>query len=273
MDKAKARLSRNCDNHFLSSDEDLMLLFRYGVFRVVTLLRAVLNKTALKIIFFVSSLAFYLTVFAMPNKTLNSSIAELEVGTGGKIGIYVINTANNKTFHYRENERFPMGCTSKVMGVAAILKKNMQQPDLLQKRVNYTKADLTNWSPVTAKHLHFGMTIEALCAAAISYSDNTAMNLLVKELGGLKEINSFAYATGNTTFRQDHGWPEEAMSGSEGNLDDSSTPKDMAESLERLVLSKVLGEAQRQLLVNWLQLNTTGNHRHIVLLANGDQVI
>lgn len=208
-----------------------------------------------------SSLVFCLTALAMPNKTLNSSIAELEVNTGGKIGIYAINTANNMTLHYRGYERFPMGCTSKVMGVAAILKKSMQQPDLLQKRVNYTKADLTNWSPVTAKHLSDGMTIEALCAAAISHSDNTAMNLLVKELGGLKEINSFAQAIGNTTFRQDHGWPEEAKSGGDGNLDDSSTPKDMAESLEKLALGKVLGEAQQKLLVDWLQQNATGNHR------------
>lgn len=208
-----------------------------------------------------SSLAFCLTVFAIPNKALDYSIAELEVITGGKIGIYVINTANNMTFHYRGDERFPMGCTSKVMGVAAILKKSTQQPNLLQKRVNYTKTDLTNWSPVTAKHLHGGMTIEALCAAAISYSDNTAMNLLVKELGGLKEINSFAYAIGNTTFRQDHGWPQEAMSGGEGNLDDSSTPKDMAKNLEKLTLGTVLGEAQQKLLVDWLQHNTTGNHR------------
>lgn len=205
---------------------------------------------------------FSVSAFAMtPNKTLNHSIAALEVSSGGKIGVSAINTADNMTFHYRGDERFPMGCTSKVMGVAAILKKSMQQPDLLQKRVNYTKADLTNWSPVTEKHLHDGMTIEALCAAAISYSDNTAMNLLVKELAGLKEINSFAHAIGNTTFRQDHGWPEEAMSGGEGNLNDSSTPKDMAESLEKLALGKVLGEAQRQLLVNWLQHNTTGNHR------------
>ncbi|MBA2653254.1 MAG: serine hydrolase [Tatlockia sp.] len=32
------------------------------------------------------------------------------------------------------------------------------------------------------------MTVEQLCAASISYSDNTAMNLLVKKMGGLDQM-------------------------------------------------------------------------------------
>ncbi|WP_156812648.1 serine hydrolase [Legionella tunisiensis] len=55
--------------------------------------------------------------------SIEEKLAKLEAASGGRIGIYAINTANGKQVHYRADERFPMGCTSKVMGVAAILKK------------------------------------------------------------------------------------------------------------------------------------------------------
>ncbi|QBR82928.1 class A beta-lactamase [Legionella israelensis] len=192
---------------------------------------------------------------------LKKKLAELESQSGGRIGLYAINTADNSYIQYRANERFPTGCTSKVMGVAAVLQKSMSEPLLLQKKLFYKQEELTNWNPVTEKHLRDGMTVEALCAAAISYSDNTAMNLLVKQLGGVQVMNIFARSIGDTVFRQDHGWSQEAMSGGLDNVNDSSTPKAMAKSLQRLALGHILAESQRQLLISWLQQNTTGEAR------------
>lgn len=192
---------------------------------------------------------------------IQEKLAKLEASSGGKIGIYAINTANGQKIHYRANQRFPMGCTSKVMGVAAILKKSMSDPTLLSQRISYTKKDLTNWAPIAEKHLNTGMTVAELCAASISYSDNTAMNLLVKKLGGLEKINDFARSIHNDTFRQDNGWPEEAMSGGPNNVYDSSTPKAMAQSLQQLALNNVLAKPQHELLLSWLKSNTTGDKR------------
>ena len=193
--------------------------------------------------------------------SIQKKLATLETATGGRIGIYAIDTANGQHLQYRGNERFPMGCTSKVIGVAAILGKSMSDESFLSQKVRYTKEDLANWSPITGKHLKSGMTIAELCAASISYSDNTAMNLLVKKLGGLKPINDFARTIHNDTFRQDNGWPEEAYSGGQGNLNDSATPKDMAKSLQTLAFTDRLAKSQRKLLMSWLQANTTGNFR------------
>lgn len=44
------------------------------------------------------------------------------------------------------------------------------------------------------------MTVAELSAAAISYSDNTAMNLLVKKLGSLQEMNAFARSMNDHFF-------------------------------------------------------------------------
>lgn len=152
-----------------------------------------------------------------------------------------------------------MQCTSKVIGVAAILKKSMGDNQLLQKRIFYKKNDLTDWAPITTKHLSNGMTVAELCGAAISYSDNTAMNLLARILGGPSGLNAFARSIGDTHFKLDHWWPREALS-SPQSLNDSSTPLAMNESLRKVVDGNVLQKQKREMLITWLKENT-GNHR------------
>ena len=223
-------------------------------------------KQILSLIIASSFLILNLSSFAAVQKTtpsisIQKQLAELEASSKGRIGVYVINTADNTYLGYRANERFPTGCTSKVIGVATILSQSMNDSALLSQKINYSKKDLTNWNPITEKHLSSGMTVEQLCAASISYSDNTAMNLLVKKMGGLKQMTIFARSIGNTSFRQDSGWPEEAYSGGKNNLNDTSTPKDMAKSLQKLAFTKILAKPQREMLISWLKANTTGKHR------------
>src|SRR5690348_10840434 len=104
-----------------------------------------------------------------------NKLKNLESNTEGRLGIFAINTENGHIIEYRADETFPMGCTSKVMGVSAVLRKSMTNPSLLSTKLKYSKADLESWSPVTEKYVSEGMTIQDLCAASISFSDNTAM--------------------------------------------------------------------------------------------------
>jgi beta-lactamase class A len=148
-----------------------------------------------------------------------------------------------------------------VIGVSAVLKKSMTDPSLLSTKVKYSKEDLENWSPVTEKYVSEGMTIQELCAASISFSDNTAMNLLLKPLGGVQGMNDFARSIEDPSFRQDNDWPAEAFSGGVNNLKDSSTPKAMVESLRKLTIGKILDKPQSDLLITWLRDTNTGNPR------------
>ncbi len=190
---------------------------------------------------------------------VQKELERLESSSNGRIGVAAINTANNEVIQYRAKERFPMGCTSKVIGVAAILKQSTVESSLLQKKVMYKKSDLVAWSPTTRNHLTDGLTVSQLCAAAIIQSDNTAMNLLVKQLGGLKTINNFANSIGNKTFRQDRGWPDEANV--IGDVLDTSTPLDMMNSLQQLTLGNLLPSLQREQLQQWLKNSVTGYYR------------
>ena len=204
--------------------------------------------------------ALSLLVLSWPvSAEINQELASLESSTGGRIGISAINTGNNMRIQYRADERFPMGCTSKVIGVSAILQQSMNNNQLLQERVKYKKQDILSWAPITSQHLDQGMTVSELCAAAISYSDNTAMNLLTKRLGGPQGLNHFARTIGDKEFKLDHWWPDEAESGPDGK--DSTTPAAMEKSLQSLALGKILAPAQRELLQTWLIENTTGNAR------------
>jgi beta-lactamase class A len=207
------------------------------------------------------SFIFVSTQCVAESTPFQNKLQALEANTDGRIGISIVDTNNQFHLGYRALERFPTGCTAKLIGVAALLKKSMHNPSLLNKRIYYSKKQLTNWTPITEKHVTTGMTLKELASAAISYSDNTAMNLVVKELGGLKQMNDFAKYIHNKSFRQDHGWPEEALSGGKNNIFDSATPADMQQSLLDLCLGNALANTQRQALLSWMKNTKTGDAR------------
>lgn len=194
------------------------------------------------------------------SNSTQQSLAQLEASFQGKLGVSALDTNDNALIQYRANQRFPMGCTSKVMGIAAVLQKSMTNPQYLQEKIVYTQKDLQDWAPITKQYVNQGMTIEQLCAAAISYSDNTAMALLAKQVGGPKGITVFARSIGDNAFKLDHSWPDEAY-GNLFNGTDSSTPAAMTISLQKLVLGNVLAPTQRELLKTWMIENTTGDAR------------
>ena len=101
----------------------------------------------------------------------------------------------------------------------------------------------------------------------LSYKDNPAINLIMKKLGGPKSVTTFAHSIGNETFNVEH---------YEGNLNsnprdkrDTSTPKDMATSLQKLTLNNILRGSQRKQLIMWMRNNTTGYKRIRAGVPNG----
>lgn len=189
--------------------------------------------------------------------TIKQKLAELEKSTGGRLGVALINTADNAQIVYRGAERFPMCSTSKVMAASAILKQSETKKDLLNQRVEIKKSDLVNYNPIAEKHLDTGMTLGELSAAALQYSDNTAMNKLIAELGGPAGVTKFARSIGDSTFRLDRTEPT-LNTAIPGDKRDTTSPLAMAKSLQNLALGKALGEPQRAQLVEWLKGNTTG---------------
>ena len=193
------------------------------------------------------------------NATISAQaqFAKLERTLAGRLGVFALNTANGKQLSYHADEYFPMCSTFKVILASAILKRSTQIDGLMQQRIKYQQSDLVTYSPITERHLEDGMTVAALCAAAIQYSDNTASNLLMKILGGPGAVTTFARSIGDRQFRLDR-WETALNSSIPGDRRDTSTPNAMALSLQRLAYGDALEPRLQLQLRVWLQGNTTG---------------
>lgn len=114
--------------------------------------------------------------------TGNQSFAKLEKEYDAKLGIYALDTGTNQTVAYHSDDRFAFASTSKSLAVGALLRKNSLEA--LDQKITYTHEDLSNYNPITEKHVDTGMTLKELADASVRYSDSTAHNLILKQLGG-----------------------------------------------------------------------------------------
>jgi beta-lactamase class A len=177
-----------------------------------------------------------------------------------RLGVYAVNVHTGQTLSYREDEPFPVMSTFKTYAAAALLRLHPLEEDFFGTVVSYTEDDLVANSPVTSTRVATGMTVAELCEAAITRSDNTAANLLLRLLGGPEAITAFARDIKDMRTRLDR-WETELNSAIPGDSRDTTTPAAIGEGYRSLVLGDVLGEPEREQLTNWLLANTTGGER------------
>ncbi|MCF6752110.1 class A beta-lactamase [Pseudomonas stutzeri] len=188
---------------------------------------------------------------------LTQRFAELEKQLDARLGVAIIDSQSGRQWLHRADERFPLCSTFKLLAGAAVLRRVDAGADSLQTRIRYTADDLVTYSPVTERHVDDGMTLAALCEAAITLSDNTAGNLLLRHLGGPGAIGDFARTLGDHHTRLDR-WETELNEASPGDPRDTTTPAAMAANLQRLVLGDSLSAASREQLVAWMLASQTG---------------
>ena len=185
-------------------------------------------------------------------------IAAIERRTGGRLGVAALETGGNRRIEHRAGERFPLCSTFKLLAAAAVLHRIDEKQDQLNRLVPYTATDLLEYAPVTREHVEEGgMTLSALCAAALNYSDNTAANLLVKAIGGPAALTRYARALGDEETRLDRLEPD-LNSALPGDERDTTTPAAMLGNLRTLLLGDALSPASRVQLEAWLAENKTG---------------
>jgi beta-lactamase class A len=177
---------------------------------------------------------------------------------GGRIGVAAFDTVTSQHLDYRAEERFPMCSTFKFLAAAAVLKRVDEGKEKLDRFVSYGAEDILEYAPVTKAHLkEGGMTLSALCAAAIEQSDNTAGNLLLNVIGGPAGLTNFARALGDRVTRLDRIEPE-LNSATPGDERDTTAPASISSDMQRLLLGDALSEKSRRQLDDWLKRNETG---------------
>lgn len=186
------------------------------------------------------------------------SLTDLEREYGARLGVYALATGTGATVVHRADERFALCSTFKTLAAAAVLDRHPVAG--LDRRVTCTRADLVAHSPVTEKHVGTGMSLRDLCDAAVRYSDNTAANLLLREIGGPRALTARLRGLGDRVSRLDHDEPE--LNGNPpGDPRDTTSPRAVAADYRALVLGDALPAAKRELLTDWLVRNTTGGLR------------
>nr|WP_209315568.1 MULTISPECIES: class A beta-lactamase [unclassified Haematospirillum] len=187
-------------------------------------------------------------------------LSDLEGTFDGRLGVFAFDTGSGASLAWRSEERFPVCSTFKAFLAAAILHRSTSDHGLLDRVISYPLEELVSYSPVTQQHVHSGMRVRDMCAAAIQYSDNTAANLLMRILGGPDAVTTFMRQAGDTDFRLDR-WETDLNTAIPGDLRDTSTPVAIARSLDRLLFGDVLSDMHRAVLQDWLKGNTTGASR------------
>ena len=151
-----------------------------------------------------------------------------------------------------------MCSTFKFLAAASVLKRVGEKQEQLDRFVSYDAKDVLEYAPVTEAHLKKGgMTVGALCEAAIEQSDNTAGNLLLDAIGRPAGVTNFARSLGDQVTRLDRKEPD-LNSAIPGDDRDTTTPGSMLADMTRILTGDVLSRSSRRQLEDWLQRNKTG---------------
>lgn len=193
--------------------------------------------------------------------SLQAHCQALEAKAQGRLGVSIVDTATGQQWGWREDERFMMLSSFKLLASALVLHRVDQGQESLQRRMAYPRSALIPWSPITEKHADGpGLTLGELCAATITTSDNTAGNLILESYGGPAALTAYARQLGDAVTRLDRNEPTLNRLSSDGLLDTTS-PRAMAQTMHKLLVGEALSTASRQQLRQWLLANTTGGKR------------
>jgi beta-lactamase class A len=194
-----------------------------------------------------------LSALAMP-----APFAAQERRGRGRLGVAAIALRDGRRIEQRAHERFPLASTFKLPLVMAVLARSDRGAEHLGRTVRITPADLlAAYSPVTRAHKGGTMTIAQLCAAAVSDSDNSAANLLLRTVGGPAGVTAYLRSLGDPETRLDRYEPALNTVGP-NDPRDTTTPEAMANLLARLVREPVLSAASKARLYDWMRRANTG---------------
>ena len=190
-----------------------------------------------------------------------SSLAEIELRVGGRVGVFALDTGTGRSLANRPDERFALCSTFKWVLAAAILAQTDRGRMSLSDRIAYGPDDLIDHAPITKANIAKGsMTLAALAAAAVTDSDNTAANLLLEKVGGPAAFTDFVRSLGDSVTRLDRNEP--ALNSNEaGDARDTTSPRAMVGLVNTLLCGQALAPNSRDLLLGWLRACRTGGDR------------
>ena len=186
--------------------------------------------------------------------------AELERKIGGRLGVAGLDLQTGRRVAHRAGERFPMCSTFKAMLAGAVLARVDRGQERLERRLPVRAAEMLEHAPFTETRIGRYASVEELCAAVVSVSDNPAANMLLPTIGGPAGFTAFARSLGDRTTRLDR-YELELNTAIPGDPRDTTSPEAMLRSIQALTLGTALSAASRERLVSWMLATSTGWRR------------
>ncbi|MEB7783467.1 BlaZ-like penicillin-hydrolyzing class A beta-lactamase [Mammaliicoccus sciuri] len=172
------------------------------------------------------------------------------------IGVYALNTATDEEITFNEDKRFAYASTFKAVSSAMLLEKTPYNE--LNKKVHVSKEDIVPYSPVLEKFINKDITIKKLIEATMLYSDNTANNMIIEELGGYKEVNKRLKSLDDKTTKPSRMEPELNNYDPKNNRD-TSTPQAFGKTLNKLINDGRLSKENKAFLIDLMINNKSGD--------------
>ncbi len=194
---------------------------------------------------------------------LAQQVTDIETRSGGRLGVAVTDTRGNLLFGHRADERFAMCSTFKLLLAGQVLARAAEGVSL-RTPLSFARADLVPYSPGTDKLLGAdGRGEQRLGFAArdaVVLSDNTAANLILKQMGGPAVFTAALHRGGDPVTRLDRIEPA-LNENAPGDVRDTTSPAAMAKSAAAYVFGDRLPANYRGQLRGWMIESETGLKR------------
>lgn len=189
---------------------------------------------------------------------VEAALSDLEARYDARVGLSVLDTGSGATLDHRADERFGYASSLKAFAAAALLDATDDAD--LDRVVTWTQAevDAAGHSPLTSQHVADGLPLRQLAEGAVRQSDNTALNLVLTELGGPAGLDAALAAQGDDVTDVVHGEPE-LNTLTSGSTADTTTPAAFTATLARITDGDRLAADDRATLLEWMSGNATGD--------------
>ena len=188
------------------------------------------------------------------------------LGPGAEFGWATADETGRPGLSVNADRRFPMCSSFKWLLAAFVLWRVDSGAELLDRRVAFGPANILDYAPASKAALATSggrrgeMSIDALCEAAVTLSDNTAADLLLGAIGGPGSLTAWLRAHGDAVTRLDRSEPSMNYVAI-GDPRDTTTPGAMIGDLHQILFGEVLTRASRKRLMGWLLGCKTGETR------------
>lgn len=189
---------------------------------------------------------------------VEEELTDLEEEYDATIGIAAVDTATGESVAFGGDRRFGFASTIKAFAAAEFLRSvhGSDRDELV--RWTAEEAAAAGYAPVTSQHVDDGLTYAQLAEAAVRFSDNAALNLILDRIGGPAGLDAALTALGDTTTEVVNDEP--ALNTIEpGSTDDTTTAAAFTASLATILDGSVLSDADEALLIDWMSDNRTGD--------------